>query len=58
MKRLITGFLLSVTVTVFSQANFQGKAVYQSKTTVDTNFGGRQLSEERKKQILERMKNM
>ena len=58
MKRLITGFLLSITVSVFSQANFQGKAVYQSKTTIDTNFGGRQLSEERKKQILERMKNM
>ena len=58
MKRLFTLFFLSVTITTFSQANFQGKAVYQSKTTMDTDFGGRQLSEERKKQILERMKNM
>jgi len=39
--------------------NFQGKAYYQSKTTVDMdNFGGRQMSEERKKQIAERMKSM
>ena len=39
--------------------DFQGVATYQSKTTVDfDNFGGRQLSEEQKKQIAERMKSM
>ncbi|CAM1363993.1 Ribonuclease Z [Tenacibaculum sediminilitoris] len=58
MKCLTTVFLLCISITVFSQTNFQGKAVYQSKTTVDPNFGGKQLSEERKKQILKRMKNM
>ena len=58
MKRLFTILFLGISITTFSQTNFQGKAVYQSKTTIDTDFGGRQLSEERKKQILERMKNM
>lgn len=58
MKCLLTSLLLWGSFTVFSQANFQGKAVYQSKTTIDTDFGGRQMPEERKKQILERMKSM
>ncbi len=44
--------------TSFAQKDFQGKAYYESKTTVDmSNFGGGQLSEERKKQIADRMKN-
>ncbi|CAM1351753.1 GLPGLI family protein [Tenacibaculum insulae] len=47
-----------MSVASFSQANFQGKAVYQSKTTMSTDFGGRQMSEERKKQIMQRMKSM
>ena len=39
--------------------DFQGQAVYFSKTTVDMpNFGGREMSEERRKQIMERMKSM
>ncbi|MDX8554536.1 GLPGLI family protein [Tenacibaculum sp. 1B UA] len=58
MKGLVTVLLLCVSSTVFSQTNFQGKAIYQSKTTIDPNFGGRQLSEERKKQVLQRMKSM
>lgn len=42
----------------FAQKDFQGKAYYSSKTTVDMdNFGGGQLSEERKKQIAERLKS-
>ncbi len=40
----------------FSQ-DFQGKAVYQSKTTMDMDFGGRQMSEDQKKMIKERMKS-
>lgn len=36
---------------------FQGKAYYQSKTTVDMDFGGREMSEEQKKRIKERMKS-
>lgn len=38
---------------------FQGQAVYFSKTTVDMpNFGGREITEERKKEIMDRMKSM
>jgi GLPGLI family protein len=50
---LLTLFLTSG---VFGQ--FSGKAYYQSKTTVDMDgFGGREMSEEMKKMIAERMKN-
>lgn len=39
--------------------NFQGKAYYFSKTSLDMdNFGGREMSEDMKKQIAERMKSM
>ncbi|MGM5468768.1 GLPGLI family protein [Flavobacteriaceae bacterium LMO-SS05] len=42
-----------------SAQEFQGVATYQSKTTVDFDgFGGRQMSEEQKKQMAERMKSM
>ncbi|MGB1307864.1 MAG: GLPGLI family protein [Oceanihabitans sp.] len=42
----------------FAQQDFQGKAFYQSKTTMDLgNFGGREMSPERKKMIMERMKS-
>ena len=43
----------------FAQKSFQGKAYYESKTTMDmSGFGGNDLSEERKKQIADRMKSM
>ena len=39
--------------------DFQGKAYYQSKTTMDMdNFGGNQMSDQQKKMIQERMKSM
>jgi len=39
--------------------SISGKAYYESKTTVDMdNFGGREMSEDMKKQIAERMKSM
>ncbi|MEM7185113.1 MAG: GLPGLI family protein [Bacteroidota bacterium] len=39
--------------------NISGKAYYESKTTVDMdNFGGRQMSEDQKRQIAERMRSM
>ena len=61
MKRntlILVTLILIVTTPVFAQ-NFQGKAYYQSKTTIDMkNFGGRKMSEDRKKQIAERMKSM
>ena len=49
---------LCLSFIVHSQNKFQGKAFYLSKTTVDmSNFGGGQLTEERKKQIADRMKS-
>ncbi|WNH09036.1 GLPGLI family protein [Thalassobellus suaedae] len=58
LKTVITCLLLFVSLVSFSQNDFQGKAFYESKTTVDmNNFGGGQLSEERKKQIADRMKS-
>jgi GLPGLI family protein len=45
-------------ILTFSQ-NFSGQAFYESKTTVDMdNFGNREMSEDMKKQIAERMKSM
>ncbi|MCT4699190.1 GLPGLI family protein [Tenacibaculum haliotis] len=58
MKQITTIFFLCLSITIFSQANFQGKAVYESKTTMNSDFGGRDMSEERKKQIMQRMKSM
>ena len=61
MKSIFIFLLAFVTVTTFAQKDFQGKATYMSKTTMDmSNFGrgGRQMSEAQKKQIAERMKSM
>jgi len=56
--------LIAICLTLFSlafsfaQQDFQGKAFYESKTTMDMdNFGGREMSPERKQQIMERMKS-
>ncbi|WP_434036988.1 GLPGLI family protein [Formosa sp. 4Alg 33] len=44
---------------VFAQADFHGQAVYESKTTAEMpDFGDRQMSEEQKKRIQERLKSM
>ncbi len=58
MKNIITYVLLLFTVTLFAQNNFQGKATYQSKTTMKMDFEGREMSEEQKKMIQQRMKGM
>src|SRR5690606_37587348 len=51
--------LLIVSTSIFAQKDFQGKAYYESKTTMDmSSWGGRQMTEEQKKQIAERMKTM
>lgn len=51
-------FTILFTSTGLFAQDFQGKAYYQSKTTMDMdNFGGREMSPERKKQIMERMKS-
>ncbi|QNJ97918.1 GLPGLI family protein [Constantimarinum furrinae] len=50
--------LVFFTVGGFAQ-NISGKAYYESKTTVDMdNFGNREMSEDMKKMIAERMKSM
>ena len=58
MKSLIITFFALLTITTYSQKNFQGKAIYKSKTTMDMSFGGRQMSEDQKKRIAARMKSM
>ncbi len=58
MKSLFISLLALLSVSAFSQKKFQGRAVYKSKTTMDMNFGGRQMSEDQKKRIAERMKGM
>ncbi len=58
MRSLFVLFFVVVISTANSQSNFQGKAVYMSKTTMDMNFGGRQMSEDQKKRIADRMKSM
>lgn len=51
-------FAILMSFTAFAQKDFQGVATYLSKTTMDMdNFGGREMSPERKKMIKERMKS-
>lgn len=58
MKHFIPLFLTLFSVTLFAQ-DFQGKAIYQSKTSIDLDkWGGNRMSEEQKKMIAERMKSM
>ncbi|MRT92802.1 GLPGLI family protein [Ancylomarina sp. 16SWW S1-10-2] len=52
---LIIGLLLSFTSHLWAQ-EFQGKAYYQSKTTVNIDLSGRNIPEDRKKMMMERMK--
>ncbi|GGW67730.1 GLPGLI family protein [Winogradskyella epiphytica] len=62
MKKLPLKIVLLFTV-LFASSNlfaqdFQGKAYYVSKTTMDMDeWGGRDMSPERKKQMMERMKS-
>ncbi len=58
MKNL---FLIAIALASFTLGaqNVSGKAYYESKTTVDMDgFGGREMSEDMKKQIAQRMKSM
>jgi len=58
MKTLFLTAVLLFSFTGIAQ-NISGKAYYESKTTVDMdNFGGRQMSEDQKRQIAERMRSM
>lgn len=57
MKELLVGIFCISSLTISAQKDFQGKAVYQSKTKMNMNFGNRQMSEEQKKRIEQRMKS-
>ena len=56
MKSLFTILLTFVTVFTFAQNNFQGKAVYMSKTSMDMSRFDK-MPEQRKKQMMARFKN-
>ncbi len=56
MKKIITLSFLLISMVVFSQKKFEGKATYMSKTTMDMSRFG-QMSEQRKKQLMARFKN-
>lgn len=59
IKPSVFCFALLVSIGAFAQKDFQGKAYYFSKTTMDmSNFGRPGMSEDQKKQISERMKSM
>lgn len=56
MKTLIT-LVGILTALITTAQDFQGKAYYFSKTGMDMDFGGRQMSEDQKKMITDRMKS-
>jgi GLPGLI family protein len=57
-KKSVILFLLLTTFLTYAQKDFQGIAYYQTKTTMDLDsWGGRQLSEQQKKQMQERMRS-
>ncbi|MCZ4695996.1 GLPGLI family protein [Ancylomarina euxinus] len=52
---LVSGMILFMTSSLFAQ-EFQGKAYYQSKTTINVDLSGRNIPENRKQMIKERIK--
>ena len=56
IKSLCTVLFALATITSFSQNNFQGKATYMSKTTLDMSRYDK-MSEQQKKQIMARFKS-
>ena len=59
IKKVLLCLTPLVSAVTFAQDNFQGQAYYQSKTSIDLdNWGGREISPERKKMMMERMKSM
>lgn len=57
-KKISIICVLLFSATLFAQQDFQGKAYYASKTTVDMDkFGRPDMPPERKKQLMERMKS-
>lgn len=57
MKSRITLLLAFVTVAAFAQKEFQGKAVYMSKTSMDMSRFGNDMTEQQKQQMMARFKS-
>lgn len=55
MKKTILLFTLLFSLAISSQ-NFSGQATYQSKTNMEMDFGGREMTEQMRQQITEMMK--
>lgn len=56
--KILASFIFLISGAIMAQ-DFQGKAYYQSKTTMDmSNFGGQQMTEQQRKMMAERMKSM
>ncbi len=55
-KTAVSFFLFIFSLMPLIAQNFTGIAYYESKTKMDVNFGGRQMSEAQRKMIEERMK--
>ncbi|WP_440880156.1 GLPGLI family protein [Tenacibaculum sp. C7A-26P2] len=55
MKTTLWYTFLFVSTIIWSQHSFQGRASYQSKTSMDLGEWGKKMSEERKKRVKERM---
>ena len=55
MKKILPILLMLLSITMTAQ-NFSGKAYYQSKTTMDMDWGGREMTAEMKKMIADRMR--
>lgn len=58
MKKYLIGLLSLLSYVSVMAQDFQGVAYYESKTSMDMDFGGREMTEEMKKTIAERMKSM
>lgn len=59
LLKLTTVLLCCFCAVSFAQQDFQGKAYYMSKTTMDLDeWGGREMSPEQRKRVEERMKTM
>ncbi len=59
--RTISLLFLLLSTVLFAQQDFQGQAIYQTKTTVNfDDFGrrGNQMTEQQKKRVMDMMKNM
>lgn len=57
MKSTITFLLAFVITATFAQKEFQGKAVYMSKTSMDMSRFGNEMTEQQKQQMMARFKN-